>query len=99
VLQRAISYAPIVEVVNGSDVCGSKRLRKRVYGEASFTEASTVTGSLPVTVKRYRSLYLLKRALCKPLPSLHESCKLSPPRLGHVRIEEFDKRSRLAQAF
>ena len=35
----------------GPGVCGSRRLRKRVYGEASFTEASAVTGSLPVAVK------------------------------------------------
>ena len=47
-----------------------KRLSKRVYGEASFTEASTVTGSLPVAVKR-RPLYLLKLAL---FASLHEAC-------------------------
>ena len=54
-LQRVIPEAPVVVgkqvPVHVSDVCGSERLSKRVYGEASFTEASTVAGSLPVTVK------------------------------------------------
>ena len=67
-----------------------KRLSKRVYVEASFTEASTVTGSLPVAAKvqlcTFRDLQIRK-----PPRSLHEDCKLNPPRLGHVRIEEYDR--------
>jgi hypothetical protein len=39
-------------LVRGSDVCGSERLSKRVYGGASFTEAPTVAGSLPVAVNK-----------------------------------------------
>jgi hypothetical protein len=61
---------------------GSKRLRKRVYGEASFAEASAVTGSLPVAVKDtdlciFRSLHFA---------SLYQACtKYSASRLPEVR--------------
>jgi hypothetical protein len=82
-------------LVHGSDVCGSERLSKRVYGEASFTGAPTVAGSLPVTAKPgtdhciFRSLHF-----CKPLPSLHEVASLTPPASNPRRsIEELDTKS------
>jgi hypothetical protein len=91
-LQGVSGSIVVASVSYGSGVYGSKRLSKRVYGsfaKGSFKSHRFATGDCKGTDSCiFRGLQSLHR----PLPSLHErSCKLNPPRLGHVRTEEFDR--------
>ena len=95
-LQRVIPEAPVVVgkqvPVHVSDVCGSERLSKRVYGEASFIYGGPNScRSATRDCKGTGPLYLLKLALLQASTKPARSCKLNPPRLGHVGIEDFDR--------